>query len=191
MTWKVLQLDEALHGNDGSWICTVQERSSAKLSLQWGCMRWILKKYLVFPMKHSTEPFWSLGILVNFNWISDIHTHGRPERHLHFRWIHFHIGCSAADTEVAKTGHAYSAFLVDETKANVQQVNVPGLPLPQNSPRDSALFVGHYFKTWLSTYGGKMHLFMEKFMHAVSIRALRCAYWEAEGVGFSGQCSAR
>ena len=167
LSWKLMEQEKTIAGGNGSWLCTVHEVSAAKVSLHFGQMRWMLKKYIIFPMKHKESPFWTLGMLVNFNWIKDVHAKGHPERHLHFRWIHFHFGCVKTNQEVARTGRAYSSFLVQNQEDDIQQVYVPGLPVPSRAPFDTGLFLGHYFKAWLSDYGGKLDPFIQKFMHEV------------------------
>ena len=168
LSWRLSCDADPVIGSDGSWMCTVQDTSAAGVALQFGRMRWRLKKYIVFPMRHSVGPFWTLGILINFNWIKDVHIRGHPERHLHFRWIHFHVGCLEENKAVAATGHAYSRFLTDEGVDGVQQVYVPGLPTSRATTHDSGLFLAYYFKTWLHDYGGKPSFLIDNFMHEVN-----------------------
>ena len=168
LNWSLLQEGQTVKGSNGSWICTLQDVSAARVALSFGKMRWRLKKYIVFPIKHRDPPIWTLGILVNYNWIKDIHVSGYPERHLHFRWIHFHIGCLQDDTEVADVGRAYSSFLVDGMDDEVHQVHVPGLPVPADAPGDTGLYLGYYMKTWLTHYEGKLNGLIDLFMHGVS-----------------------
>jgi hypothetical protein len=166
--WRLLKLENSVDSSVVSGLYTLDEISGVKLSLIFSRMRWMLRKYIVFPMQHNVEPYWTLGLLVNFTWIADVHARGHPERHLHFRWIHYHIGCSSQNISAAKTGEEYSAFLTDEAVENVLQVHVPGVKCSDDMPQDSALFLAHYLKVWLYDYKGSFTYLQKNFMHNVS-----------------------